>query len=171
MYYDFIILLKNDHYESAQDLLKLTIDHGYLDDVEGLLKQAIKNNNFPMVGLLLDDVLNPNFYYYDESPLDMAIQTNFDMMPIILKAGANPNNQNKRGDTSLMIALEKPRRFLFKIVELLIQYGANPNIQNKYQHDAYYMLNRIRGFLSNDQYQEILNLLDSYNEVKDPGYY
>jgi hypothetical protein len=49
-----------------------------------------------------------------------------------------------------------------------MQYGANPNIQNNSHRDAYDMLERSRRFLNNDQYQQILNLLNSYQEVKEP---
>ncbi|MFW2600358.1 ankyrin repeat domain-containing protein [Aliarcobacter butzleri] len=57
----------------------------------------------------------------------LAYDNEYDMLKLKLKNGANPNEQDSRGWTPLMIASAERNK---EIVELLLEYGADPNIKN-----------------------------------------
>lgn len=172
-------LIKYGYYESARELLSFAINIGYFDDMKVLLKNAIQFDNIPMVKIILDLGLDPNFRYpilgdrTSKSPLDIAIQYgNPAMVDTILEFGTelpqgeltDPNDQDDNGDTSLLIALQRPSLHTKSIVQILMHHGANPYIKNNNDYDAYTMLLKQKDFFSDDIYQEILDLLDSYQE-------
>ena len=65
---------------------------------------------------------------YEQGELfKLAYDNKYDELRLKLKNGANPNEQDSRGWTPLMIASAEHNK---EIVELLLEYGANPNIKN-----------------------------------------
>jgi ankyrin repeat protein len=172
-YYKFDDLIKYGDYELGRQFLKSEIDRGYLKAVKLLLKLVIEDyNNLQMAELILD-ILDPNFYYYDDrSPLDSAIiKGNPNMVDIILRAGANPNNQNSHGMTSLLVALEVINNSTPKIAQSLINHGANPNISDNEGDNPYIKLEAHQNVIKDNLYWELLKILDSHTDLKDPGYY
>jgi hypothetical protein len=63
-----------------------------------------------------------------------------------------------------------PSEITPEIVRLLIQHGADPTIQNNKGGTAYSMLewNWEHRHGSHKMYREILKLLDSYEDIKEP---
>lgn len=69
----------------------------------------------------------------------------------MLEAGANPNDQNKYGDTclSLIILFWKRGEQFNDVVKLMMRYGANPYIKNNIGVSAYDM--------ASDEVREMFN--------------
>lgn len=59
--------------------------------------------------------------------IQLAYSNEYEKMKLKLKDGVNPDEQDARGWTPLMIASAEHNK---EIVELLLEYGANPNIKN-----------------------------------------
>lgn len=72
--------------------------------------------------------------------LSLSVQNQLDQQTkILLDKGANPNKQNRYGDTPLHIAIEKLNH---KIVNLLLDKQANPNIKQEYGETAMHVAAR-----------------------------
>lgn len=81
---------------------------------------------------------------------------NTTVMEELLKAGANPNAQDKKGNTPLFV-LDQAEQ-----ITMLLRYGANPNIKNKMGQTPYeYHLRQ-----SGPRHTEILILLNPRNQNK-----
>ena len=75
--------------------------------------------------------------YADTSLLEAADDGHIEIVKLLLKAGADPNQINDDGQTPLYRAIEYTRSAIKKldrieIVKLLLFYGANPNIASEY---------------------------------------
>jgi hypothetical protein len=83
-------------------------------------------------------VNNPD--YNGNTPLHSAVQQGkSDLVKLMLERGANPNVQNTKGNTSLIVLLQSPSlnpNDIKTITKLLIEHGANPCIKNENQDDA-----------------------------------
>lgn len=100
--------------------------------------------------------LNEGFYA-------AAMENNWDLMDIFLKAGADVNFHRDGGKTTLMFAAERGRK---KLVEKLIKAKANVNLQMRQGHNALM-------FATEEGYLDIINLLleakanpEAQNEIK-----
>ena len=80
-----------------------------------------------------------------------------DVVEVLLKNGANPNNKNSDGRSPIMFA--SIRRGHSDVVEVLLEYGANPNDKDNYGNTAL-----IYAFKDNDLYT-IKVLLDYGAEI------
>lgn len=161
------------YYEQIRDLLNLVIDEGYINEVKRILRNAIDftntENNVPVVKFLLDGIHNPDYEFLHRAIQKYKPAPN--MIRIILEAGADPNIQDDRGFTALLVELQSPSRYTPRIVELLMQYGADPTIKDRHGYDAYIMLKRKQTSVSNDEYYQILDLLNSSYDIKEPEEY
>jgi ankyrin repeat protein len=104
------------------------------------------------------------------SPLEMGIHNNnADVVRMLLEAGADPNRKSSGGDTSLTFLFDQVDRMKPEIVTLLIHYGANPHISNSRGDTPYILLEENRESLSDQEYKELFDILDSLNEsIKEP---
>lgn len=78
--------------------------------------------------------------FYDVSEL------NFKIFNLLIKSGANINDQDIEGDTALHFAA---RYTTLRELKLLIRYGANPDIRNNKGQTALDMLNESRNLKFN----------------------
>jgi ankyrin repeat protein len=170
VYYDtFCNLIKHQHYNLARDLLFLAIEHGHIDSVIKLLKDASNYDDLLMAEFLLNHILYPNpQFYQNRSMLDIAIEQNDPkMVHIILKTGSDPNNKTLHGTPPLSLALIRITIFTCEIVRLLIDYGADPAIPNRRGYDSYQILESKRASIREEVYLELLSSL--CNNIKEPG--
>jgi ankyrin repeat protein len=91
----------------------------------------------------------------------------FPLLKFLLEQGVNPN-RDFYGAIPLLFAIELDIRDT-KPIHLLIDNGANPYLKNKYGETAYDILNKRRNELSVELYEELLDIFDSYNDVKEPA--
>ncbi|TFB11465.1 ankyrin repeat domain-containing protein [Candidatus Marinimicrobia bacterium MT.SAG.3] len=96
---------------------------------EGRLLAAVKNNNFYKVEELLNKKVDPNIRdMVDRHILNYAaVRGNPQIIELLLKSGADPNQAEYEGYTALM-SVNNP-----EIVQLLIEYGAN--VDSKYTNN------------------------------------
>jgi len=75
------------------------------------------------------------YYYHYYSPLFLACMANFDkIVELLLNHGANPDLQDKQGNTPLHLVTFYGYA---NIAKLLLEHGADPNIKNNSDHDCY----------------------------------
>jgi uncharacterized protein len=88
------------------------------------LFQAVENNDFGEIKLLLDKGATPNSYDDDSDNVLIAatLFASIDCMQLLLQNKANPNLKNKYGETPLMLCVNDIAK-----MKLLLQYGANIN--------------------------------------------
>jgi ankyrin repeat protein len=171
MYSALQSLIDGNRAKSARKYLKMVADdYRGVDVVRKLLKVAIENHDVQIVEFLLNDILSPNFRYYERfhpiyrSPLDIAIDyDNPDMVRTILKWKADPNNAGMHGELALINAIHTSNRSRRENVQILISHKANPHLKNRGQ-SAYDALEYMHAkqYINDDQYQDILTLLNSY---------
>jgi ankyrin repeat protein len=174
-YHAFDDLVTYGYYEPVRDLLEYAMSNGYSYEIKGLLKQAIENDNDVLVDIILDLDLDLNFYYpnlgvsNNVSPLDVAIRhNNPGLVRMLLKAGARATNRNDRGETALVVALGHPDQGTVAIVDLLMTHDADPSIADNNGDTAYSVLESHRSLFDDVIYQNILDLLNSHTDVKEP---
>lgn len=141
--------------------------------LEDCLRNEINCGHIETVRDLLNGTINPNSRFnHRKSPLEGAIYRNDpDMVRVILEAGADPNDQNSRGNTALLYAFSLGYPAHPEIVTLLINYCADPNIPNDDDDTPYTLLEFYREHMSDNDYRELLNILDSYEPIKEPDHY
>jgi len=104
------------------------------------LQFAIFDKNTKYVKLLVDGGVDVNTIPDDESftPLMKASQKGyFDIVKILVSAGADVNVKDKYGQTALILTASWPTGFdRLDIVKLLIEAGADVNIKNNYGYTA-----------------------------------
>jgi Zn-dependent protease with chaperone function len=69
-------------------------------------------------------------FFYEYTPLmEASIEGHTSQVEALLISGADPNELNEYGESSLLLAViyEEP-----EVIQLLIQYGADPNLQDHY---------------------------------------
>ena len=91
------------------------------------LRWAVKNRRHEQAESLLSTGIDPNqtHCYDNEIPLHVAIeQSDTEMVRILLKYGAKPNQKNPLGDSMLYDAAETGN---LEIVKMLVEAGANVN--------------------------------------------
>jgi ankyrin repeat protein len=88
------------------------------------LFDAVENNDFKELKLLLDKGATPNAYDDDSDNvlIDATLFASIDCMKLLLQHKANPNLKNKYGETPLMLCVNDTAK-----MKLLLQYGANIN--------------------------------------------
>jgi ankyrin repeat protein len=92
---------------------------------------------------------------------------NFLLVKFLLEQGVDPN-RDFFGAIPLLMVINSDIMNM-ELVGLLMSYGANPYLKNKYGETAYDILNRRQNELSVEQYEELLEMFDSYNDVKEPS--
>ena len=140
---------------------------GYL---ERTFNEALDYNSVSLIKIILHQGFDYNrpFRPNRRYPLQQAIIRRRPLIVrALLEAGANPNIQNNRGDTALMVAIyEDP-----SLIKLLIGFGADPTILNNNNDNAFSLLEKQRQFIDDDRYNELLDILASAFEHKEPDYY
>lgn len=81
--------------------------------------------------------------------IDAASQGNIALVDTFLKAKANPNVQDRKGFTALMMASMYGNQ---NMVKLLLRYGANPFLRSQSKHKAI-------DFAFKNNHPQIVNLL------------
>jgi ankyrin repeat protein len=133
--------------------------------------EAILVRNFDKIHSLLNGAIDPNTRFISDgtTPLENGIKSgNPKIIRIILDAGADPNLKDTYGHTPLSHAFEillNPQ-----VIDTLIKYGADPNISDRWGRTPYNILESKRRSITPFLYQEYLTILNSYNDIKDPGF-
>jgi ankyrin repeat protein len=96
---------------------------------------------------------------------------NYEMVKYLLINGANPNSINTDRETPLIWAFNDVSMNP-EIIRLLINFGADPRIADNSGNTAFTILRRYP-HQRNPKYQEILDILNSFNEepIKEPEFY
>lgn len=131
--------LMNASKHNCFDCMKLLLDSGAIQTINQLSKwnytaliNAVRNNCYKCVELLLQSGADPNVFVRGEfSPLIYAATMgSFDIVKLLVNAGANINYSNRRGDTALMMASYSCKKFSEQIIDYLVTSGANVNSRN-----------------------------------------
>ncbi|KAG4107370.1 ankyrin repeat-containing domain protein [Neocallimastix lanati (nom. inval.)] len=95
-----------------------------------LLKRAIKENQIPIVKLLINNGADIEVTFSEDvSPLHYAIYFGkVSMIKALLNYGANVNKKDNDSKTPIIYAFENINEDSLSIIKLLIEYGANVNI-------------------------------------------
>lgn len=119
--------------------------HPLYKDGLPLLTEAAAKDDKRIVALLIryGAKVNPKVWPKQETPLTLAAQEGrWEVVELLLKAGADPNLRDGYGDTALFAAVDVYQARLFngidlalalkekEIVEVLLKRGANPNLSN-----------------------------------------
>jgi hypothetical protein len=118
------------------------------------LMYAAREGNHSLVDELLSFKANPNISdKHDMTPLMYAVTKNQDndhgeVIKTLLQHHADPDAQNNKGETALMIAALKDD---YDAAELLVEYGANTMIHNKYGRTAF-------DFTTDERLEELLSV-------------
>jgi hypothetical protein len=97
----------------------------------------------------------------------IAVQSKIlSMIKFLLDEGVDPNIYCN-GTTSLL-EIFKSDITNAELIRLLINYRANPFLKNSNDETAYDILNREQEYLPVETYEELLAILDSYMNVKEP---
>ena len=99
---------------NKKDLLYIYIANDDVEEIKDLLQQKINLNSSTFNPPILEEAVNSG---------------NKEVVELLLKHGANPNIENKNGDTPLFVA-SKSDDNKNDIVELLLKHGADPNVIN-----------------------------------------
>jgi hypothetical protein len=94
--------------------------------------KAINDNNLKIVKLFLNYYnANPNFVLVMISQTVLMVASNkgyTEIVKLLLKKGADPNQKNYKGTTALMLASQSGHK---DVVKLLLKNGANPRLKDK----------------------------------------
>lgn len=119
-------------------------------DIE--LIKSIRDNDLDNVKYCIKNGANVNYYYkqYDTFPIMDVVgrsveskelkNIKYEIMKLLLKSGANPDQKDSFNYTALIIAAE-PEPYL-NIIELLIKYNADWNLKDNHGNDFIDILNR-----------------------------
>ncbi len=126
--------IKNNLKKEVENLLKNGVDLNQYDTFgKTPLIYAIINSNFTLITTLIKYGANVNLpdkgnnfplhyvFYYKNCDF-------YNIFKLLLDSGADPNVQNKQGETPLHLAIKYG---CIKIAQILLKYGANPDIQNR----------------------------------------
>jgi ankyrin repeat protein len=141
------------------------------------LRNVMEDGDHERLIHLLNSGVNPNYHPIgDRTPLELAIRWHDeDAVCILLQKGADLGYQNSHGDTPLMFAVNQEYPDL-AIVRLLVKSGADPNISNERDQTAYTVLESNEEFLNHEDFEYLLEILDSYESYEpikepDPDFY
>jgi ankyrin repeat protein len=94
--------------------------------------KAINDNNLKIVKLFLNYYnANPNFVEVMTTQTVLMIASNkgyTEIVKLLLKKGADPNQKDYKGTTALMLASQSCHK---DVVKLLLKNGANPRLKDK----------------------------------------
>jgi ankyrin repeat protein len=92
------------------------------------LTYAARNGNLQVVSELISLNASANFSSPYHVPLIEAVYShNLDIVELLLKHGANVNEQDAKGNSALHVAITADKH---RIVQLLLQHDADPNLPN-----------------------------------------
>jgi hypothetical protein len=97
----------------------------------------IETNNIANVKKMLSDGIDPNVCYEDGySALEIAASNdNFDIIKMLLEAGADPDSRLPGQKSALMLLCARGSSDI-KSIKILLEAGANVNLKDKYGHTA-----------------------------------
>lgn len=126
------------NFEMVKLLLNMNADVNMKDSTGyNALMEAIEALNINIVALLIDKGVNVNEYSTRIYPtaLHLAVTTGrYDIVEMLVYAGADVNSKDKNGSTPLMFAVEYGYK---DISHLLIDNGAQPSITNNQGESAF----------------------------------
>lgn len=123
--------LKHDNVEVLESFLALGNDVNgiYGNEEMTLLCYAIKNQSYKSFFRLLESGADPNIGCKSKSPLMFCVfHRDLYLMRKLIKAGANLDAQNRKGETALIFASKTGKT---EFVKTLIQNGADAELRDK----------------------------------------
>ena len=144
--------------EGDVPMVKWLLDNGADPDIlndakETALHYATYNNSLDIVELLIEHGCELD--YPKNSPLIWAMRRDLqEMTHLMIKGGANLNQQDDEGDTPLMLAAEAGRK---EIVRMLIDGGADISLKNKLGETA-------EDLAREDEHTEIVAMFEAVHE-------
>lgn len=101
------------------------------------LTYAARNGNLQVVNELLSLGASANFNSPQHIPLIEAVSShNFGIVELLLKYGANVNEQDDKGNAAIHTAILAEKH---RIVQLLLQNSANPNLPNARKQSPFHL--------------------------------
>lgn len=158
--------VRKNNFDQIEFLLKngLSPNVAEGDKESALLWTVINKKHMPTAKLLLEYGADPNYKSrFQVSLLHLAIrQNNYNLVALLLEAGANIEIQDSRGNTPLMMEVQYFQRHRnqfgkmnLDIINKLLEYGAKTDVKNKRN-------NTIMGVALQTHNGELLSLLLKY---------
>ncbi len=116
--------------------LLVAAGHGNLDIMQSLLARKVPSD-MPSPNSIGGKVKQGDLALGALTPLHMAVATGgLAAVQLLLEHGANPNQQDIRGMTPLMLAISTDHPDT-RVIPLLLKHGADPNIKSKAGETAF----------------------------------
>ena len=133
----FRVAVSNNHTEIVQLLLDAGVDRFIQNNLNftALIEAVSEEGGLETAAILIDAGVAVNAQGVEgngDTALIRAVKgKNLDAVRMLLDANADPNLQNRKGNTALIVAADQFDAPTVELVGLLLDAGADPNLQNE----------------------------------------